>query len=72
MKCRICGEQHLCETAYEPEEPCICGQGTLESPWQYAEFKGVMAFLRYTVIRGMYEKMTCNKVVDWLYEPWDY
>ena len=72
-KCRICGEQFFKQTSMDPEEPCVCSHGIFyDSPWQYAGFKGVKAWFRYTVLRKLYEKMTCNKVVDWLYEPWDY
>lgn len=70
-KCRICGEQHFYQSEYGPEEPCLCGHGVYESPWSYMGYRGVLAWFKYTIIRGVYEKIT-GKITDWLYEPWDY
>lgn len=70
--CRICSTEHYPQSYYEPEEPCICGHGVKgESPWQYAGFRGVLAWFKYSVLTKWFDRIT-GKWANWLYKEWDF
>ena len=77
MICSICNTQYYSQSMDGPEEPCVCGHGVhkFDSPWRYAGWRGVLAKIKYTYMRQVYEYMlthTVNKLGNWLYRSWDY
>lgn len=70
--CRICSTQHYRQTEYEPEEPCLCGHGVYrDSPWSYAGWRGVAAWMKYTAARKAFESIA-EPMSRWLFTPWDF
>jgi hypothetical protein len=63
MICRICRQEYVAQTLYEPAEQCVCGEMADVSPWAWDRWRGLLNAARYRVAARLFD------LAGWLIDP---